>query len=75
MYNRGMRPRTDARPWLFGPAPDLLIGCGLWYVAFFLVLCVSGEQGSTVIMGLKQYLQARDRASREEQQREVSAKK
>ncbi len=40
-----------------------------------LLVCVSGEQGSTVIMGLKQYLQARDRASREEQQREVSAKK
>ena len=28
--------------WLFGPAPDLLLGCGLWYVALFAVLVAAG---------------------------------
>jgi len=25
---------TAPRPWLFGPAPDLLFGCGLAYMLF-----------------------------------------
>jgi hypothetical protein len=29
--------------WLHGPAPDLLFGCALWYVAAFGILCFAGE--------------------------------
>ena len=29
--------------WLFGPLPDLLLGCGLLYVALFLVFSVAGS--------------------------------
>jgi len=28
--------------WLFGPIPDLLLGCGLWYMAFFAFFAVAG---------------------------------
>ena len=30
--------------WLFGPGPDLLLGCGLGYVIAFAVLCFYGAQ-------------------------------
>src|SRR5262245_32244134 len=30
------------RSWLFGPASDLLFGCGLAYAAVFAVHCVAG---------------------------------
>mgnify|MGYP005854379417 CR=1 FL=1 len=36
-------PRAPARGWLYGPVPDLLLGCGLAYAAFFLVLAYSGD--------------------------------
>jgi hypothetical protein len=31
------------RRWLFGPAPDLLLGCGLWYVLLFAVAFATGD--------------------------------
>ena len=34
--------------WLFGPAPDLLLGCGGAYVAVFLLMCVAGDSMSTL---------------------------
>lgn len=34
-------PESDRR-WLYGPAPDLLLGCGLGYMAFFVVILVAG---------------------------------
>ena len=35
-------PPTSAR-WFYGRWPDLLVGCGLWYVAAFVVLALYGE--------------------------------
>jgi tetratricopeptide (TPR) repeat protein len=29
--------------WLYGPWRDLLVGCGLWYAAAFVLLCLYGE--------------------------------
>jgi hypothetical protein len=29
--------------WLFGPAPDLLLGCGLLYVFIFALYALGGE--------------------------------
>jgi len=34
---------APARPWLYGPVPDLLLGCGLAYVGFFFVLAAAGD--------------------------------
>jgi hypothetical protein len=31
------------RRWLFGPAPDLLLGCGLWYMLLFAVALAIGD--------------------------------
>ncbi len=41
-------PSTDKR-WLFGPIPDLLLGCGLAYVAVFALLAAEGERLQTLI--------------------------
>ncbi len=30
--------------WLYGPVPDLLVGCGLWYVVAFAAMAVAGTQ-------------------------------
>ncbi|MGH7336668.1 MAG: hypothetical protein ACREI7_03745, partial [Myxococcota bacterium] len=39
-----MTTAADAkRRWLFGPAPDLLLGCGLWYVLLFAVAFAIGD--------------------------------
>lgn len=35
-------PPSSEHPWLFGPLPDLLIGCGLAYVPIFLLLLFFG---------------------------------
>ncbi len=37
-------PATAPRGWLFGPVSDLLFGCGLAYVAVFVVHCVAGAR-------------------------------
>jgi hypothetical protein len=34
---------APAQRWLFGPAPDLLLGCGLLYILLFGAFAVSGE--------------------------------
>src|SRR5262245_21148087 len=36
--------RSQPTPWLFGPWPDLLFGCGLLYTLAFLVFLVAGPQ-------------------------------
>jgi len=36
-------PRDGAPPWLFGPARDLILGCGLGYLGMFAVLTTSGD--------------------------------
>ena len=35
-------PRSDR--WLWGPAPDLLLGCGMLYALAFVVLLVAGPE-------------------------------
>jgi hypothetical protein len=37
-------PARSPSRWLYGPWPDLLLGCCLGYVAIFAVLCVYGPQ-------------------------------
>ena len=37
-------PAKAPSRWLFGPTPDLLLGCGLGYILAFAVLCVYGTQ-------------------------------
>jgi tetratricopeptide (TPR) repeat protein len=39
-----MAARPQATPWLFGPWPDLLFGCGLLYALAFGVFLLAGEQ-------------------------------
>ncbi|MCH2170344.1 tetratricopeptide repeat protein [Myxococcota bacterium] len=34
--------------WLFGPIPDLFLGCGLAYMVIFLILCMAGPELRTV---------------------------
>jgi tetratricopeptide (TPR) repeat protein len=34
---------VESKRWLFGPAPDLLLGCGLWYVLLFAVAFALGD--------------------------------
>jgi hypothetical protein len=34
----------SSAPWLFGPIPDLLLGCGLLYVALFAAFLVAGPE-------------------------------
>jgi tetratricopeptide (TPR) repeat protein len=36
-------PATSANRWLFGPAPDLLLGCGGLYLLLFLAFCGIGQ--------------------------------
>ena len=35
---------SPSKRWLYGPLPDLLVGCGLWYALAFVVLAVAGAQ-------------------------------
>src|SRR3989442_83075 len=42
MTTAAMAPRR----WLFGPAPDLLLGCGLWYVLLFAAAFALGDTRS-----------------------------
>lgn len=42
-------PDTAPRGWLYGPLPDLLLGCGLAYAAFFLVLACAGDAVRRVV--------------------------
>ena len=42
-------PSKATSRWLFGAAPDLLLGCGLGYAAVFAALCVFGPQVRTEI--------------------------
>ena len=43
------RARTpSSSPWLFGPVPDLLLGCGLLYWALFGASLVAGTELRTV---------------------------
>lgn len=37
-----MPSRSTPNRWLYGPAPDLLLGCGLWYLLLFVVLLFAG---------------------------------
>jgi tetratricopeptide (TPR) repeat protein len=39
--------------WLFGPVPDLLLGCGLFYVAAFVAFAVGGRG---LVAGMPSYL-------------------
>jgi len=39
-----MPERPQATPWLFGPWPDLLFGCGLLYALAFGLFLVAGEE-------------------------------
>lgn len=32
------------RRWIYGPLPDLLLGCGVWYMATFVALAVAGSE-------------------------------
>ena len=43
-------PPAERRPWLLGPAPDLLLGCGLGYAALVLGLAALGT-GMTTVSG------------------------
>ena len=36
--------RRKANRWLFGPAPDILLGCGVAYMAFFVAMVFAGPQ-------------------------------
>lgn len=38
----GRAPAPAAKPWLFGPAPDLLLGCGGLYIVLFGVMLAAG---------------------------------
>jgi len=43
------RARTpSSSPWLFGPVPDLLLGCGLLYWVLFGASLVAGTELRTV---------------------------
>ena len=39
-------PMSDSRPskWLFGPTPDLMLGCGLGYLLLFCAFAVAGPE-------------------------------
>ena len=37
-------PGTARSGWLFGPGPDLLLGCGGLYIAIFALLVLAGDQ-------------------------------
>jgi tetratricopeptide (TPR) repeat protein len=37
-------PITRTSRWLYGPAPDLLLGCGLWYALAFCAFVVAGSE-------------------------------
>lgn len=34
--------------WLFGPVPDIVLGCGVGYIAFFALLVLGGEEFRTI---------------------------
>jgi hypothetical protein len=37
-------PAPSSQRWLYGPVPDLLLGCGVAYMAFFALLCLDGAR-------------------------------
>ena len=37
-------PAKASSRWLFGPSPDLLLGCGVGYAALFLLMCAYGSR-------------------------------
>jgi tetratricopeptide (TPR) repeat protein len=41
---RASSASPSASRWLFGPGPDLLLGCGLGYAALFVVLAAAGAE-------------------------------
>jgi hypothetical protein len=41
----------SSRPWLFGPAPDLLLGCGVLYLALFGLFVAAGDWWSRTVPG------------------------
>jgi tetratricopeptide (TPR) repeat protein len=51
-YGRTVAPGVASgagRPWLFGPWPDLFIGCGLGYALLFAVLCWAGPRAPELV--------------------------
>ncbi len=48
-----MRARTTSQQWLFGPGPDLLLGCGLGYLLIVAGFAAAGiEHASVAVLGL-----------------------
>ncbi|MDJ0847161.1 MAG: tetratricopeptide repeat protein [Myxococcota bacterium] len=43
-----MSTRDQSGRWLFGPAPDLLLGCGLGYVLLFAVFLLAGTERASI---------------------------
>ena len=44
MSQKNAARTPSSAPWLFGPVPDLLLGCGLLYVALFVAFLFAGPQ-------------------------------
>jgi len=42
-------PAPASQRWLYGPAPDLILGCGLGYMAIFVVLVAGGADARSLI--------------------------
>ncbi len=42
---------SSSRPWLFGPASDLLLGCGVLYLALFGVFVAAGDWWTRTVPG------------------------
>lgn len=49
MGTAAIRTSGAGRPWLFGPVPDLLFGCGLLYAGFFAAEVVAGPAMRTAL--------------------------
>jgi len=48
-----VRARTTSQQWLFGPGPDLLLGCGLGYLLIVAGFAAAGiEHASVAVLGL-----------------------
>ena len=44
MSQKNAARMPSSAPWLFGPIPDLLLGCGLLYVTLFVAFLFVGPQ-------------------------------
>jgi len=42
-------PASQRSRWLFGPVPDLFLGCGLAYLLVFVLLVVAGKEVQTLV--------------------------